>query len=76
MDIIWICHTKIIRNGAVTLPIRAKNPQVPIAAPRQIVGNSSELYKTLAANVDSPTALATSDNTVTIISERNFFFFK
>lgn len=59
-----------MRNGAVTLPNLAKKPHVPIAAPRQIVGNSSELYKTFAANADRPMALAMSDSVVTVMSTK------
>lgn len=49
---------RIISCGARRLPTRAENPQIPIAVPRTIVGNSSTAYKFMPQNRDTASPLA------------------
>lgn len=64
-------YTKIIRNGAVTLPTRAKKPHIPNAVPRQIVGNNSQLYNVIADNADKPTDFVITAKEMIILSKTN-----
>lgn len=68
---IYKWFTVNIKNGAVMLPIRAKKPQVPNAAPRQIVGNNSELNIIMAANAEMANDFVVNDKILTIMSIDN-----
>lgn len=59
-----------MKNGAEILPVRAKKPHVPNAAPRHIVGNSSELNIIMAAKAEIANAFVISERVVTIITEK------
>lgn len=49
--------------------MRAKNPQTPVPAPRQIVGNNSQLYNVIADNADKLTDFVITDTIMIIFSK-------
>lgn len=51
------------------LPIRAHKPHVPVAVPRQMVGNNSVVYVMTTVKPDDAVPFAINDITVTAIAD-------